>query len=96
MTREETLEQLCAGLWRLPADERCALLILSCAELDSDALAVPLNLVGVASIMGEKLREDQRKALAKNMRQKIARLERRFSRPEFETCSSVVQFARKQ
>jgi hypothetical protein len=43
-----SLEDLRTELWRLPADERCAMLILSVTELDQDALAAVLNIIGVA------------------------------------------------
>jgi hypothetical protein len=55
MSREDDLEALREKLWLLPPDERCAMLILSVTELDQDALAAPLNLIGVVEKMGQQL-----------------------------------------
>jgi hypothetical protein len=59
----------------LPADERVAMLILSCVELDSNALAQTLNVVGVAGVMGQHLGPRERSVLAGNMRLNAHRLE---------------------
>ena len=78
-------EELREHLWKLPPDERCAMLILSCVELDQNALGGVLNVVGVASLMGQRLAPHQRSVLAGNMRLAAHRLEQdRFPRQTFE------------
>jgi hypothetical protein len=78
-------EELREHLWKLPPDERAAMLILSCVELDENALAQTLNVVGVASVMGQHLAPHHRSVLAGNLRLAAHRLEQdRFPRATFE------------
>ena len=86
MSREDDLEALREKLWLLPPDERCAMLILSCVELDQNALGAVLNIVGVASVMGQRLAPHHRSVLAGNLRLTAHRLEQdRFPRVVIES-----------
>ena len=69
-------ETLRDELWRLKPDERAAMLILSLVEQDKDALAAVLNLVGTASVLGQRLAPHLRDVIAGNFRLQTARLER--------------------
>jgi hypothetical protein len=83
-------EELRDHLWKLPADERTAMLVLSLVELDSNALGAVLNIVGTASIMGQRLRVDQRSVLAGSLRLAAHCLEQdRFPRSTFEANGNV-------
>lgn len=79
-------EELRNQLWQLPPDERLAMLVLSCVELDKNALGGVLNIVKAASAMGQMLAPHQRSVLAGNLRLAAHRLEQdRFPRTVFET-----------
>jgi hypothetical protein len=83
-------EELREHLWKLPPDERCAMLILSCVELDQNALGAVLNIVGVASVMGQRLAPHHRSVLAGNLRLAAHRLEQdRFPRTVIEVNGHV-------
>ena len=83
-------EELRDHLWKLPPDERVAMLILSCVELDSNALAAVLNIVGTASVMGQRLAPHQRSVLVGNLRLCAHRLKQdRFPRATFEANGTV-------
>jgi hypothetical protein len=83
-------EELREHLWKLPPDERAAMLILSVVELDQNALGAVLNIVGVASVMGARLAPHQRSVLAGNLRLNAHKLERdRFPRATFAANGNV-------
>jgi hypothetical protein len=83
-------EELRDHLWKLRPDERRAMLIMSCAELDSNALGAVLNIVGTASLMGQRLALHQRSMLAGNLRLAAHRLEQdRSPRQTFEANGNV-------
>ena len=83
-------EELRTKLWRLPADERTAMLLLSIVEIDKDALAAVLNIVGVAEVMGQRLAPHHQSVLAGRHRLAAHRLEQdRFPRATFEANGSV-------
>ena len=83
-------EELRDHLWKLPPDERVAMLILSCVELDSNALAQTLNIVGVAGVMGQRLAPHHRSVLAGNLRLAAHRLEQdRVPRATFEANGAL-------
>jgi hypothetical protein len=83
-------EQLRDHLWKLPPDERVAMLALSCVELDQNALGAVLNIVGTAAAMGQHLAPQHRNVLAGNMRLAAHRLEQdRFPRQTFAANGNV-------
>jgi hypothetical protein len=85
-----SLEDLRTELWRLPADERCAMLILSVTELDQDALAAVLNIIGVAEKKGQRLAPHHQSVLAGRHRLAAHRLEQdRIPRTTVEVNGNV-------
>ena len=67
-------DKLREHLWKLPPDERLAMLIMSCVEIDQNALGAVLNIVRAASAMGQRLAPHHRNVLAGNMRLAAHRL----------------------
>ena len=59
-----SLEDLRTELWRLPADERCAMLILSVTELDQDALISSVWLKKRVSVSRRIIRACWREGIA--------------------------------
>jgi hypothetical protein len=83
-------DELRDHLWKLPPDERTAMLILSLVELDPNARGAVLNIVGTASVMGQRFAPHHRSVLAGNMRLAAYRLEQgRFPRQTFAANGNV-------
>ena len=71
-------------LWKLPAAERYSMLMLTCAELDPNAIGAVLNIIEVEEKMGQQLAPHHQSILAGRHRLAAHRYEHRQPRTTFE------------
>jgi hypothetical protein len=70
-------DKLRSELWRLPAAERYSMLMLTCAELDPNALGAVLNIIEVEEKLGQQLAPHHQSVLAGRHRLAAHRYEHR-------------------